>query len=91
MASQYSISEARNKLPNLVREVSNGPPVELTRRGRPVAVLLSINEFQRLTSGKVDLWAAIQQFRTRQDISDLDVDQIYGDVRDRSPGREMAW
>lgn len=91
MAKRYPISEARNNLPNLVREVEHGPPVELTRRGQPVAVLLSINEFQRLTSGKKDLWSAIQDFRARHDLSGLDIDQIYADVRDHSPGREIAW
>lgn len=90
MAKQYSISEARNNLPNLIREVEHGPPVELTRRGRCVAVLLSIDEYRRLTSAKEDLWTAVQHFRTRHDLSDLDIDQIYGDVRDHSPGREMV-
>jgi prevent-host-death family protein len=90
MAKQYSISEARNNLPNLIREVEHGPPVELTRRGHRVAVLLSINDFQRLTVNKEDLWTAIQRFRAKYDLSDLDIDQIYGDVRDRSPGREVV-
>ena len=90
MVRQCSISEARNNLPNLIREVEHGPPVELTRRGRQVAVLLSISDFQRLTSGKDDLWTAIQRFRARHDLSDLDIDQVYGDIRDRSPGREVV-
>lgn len=42
MSKQCSITAARNSLTALVHQVEKGPPVELTRRGRPVAVLLSV-------------------------------------------------
>ncbi len=90
MIRQYSIAEARNNLPNLVREAEHGVPVELTRRGRPVAVLLSIGEFQRLTSGREDAWTAFERFRSAHDLSTLNIDEIYQGVRDRSPGREVT-
>lgn len=89
MTRQYSISDARNNLPNIVREVEGGPFVELTRRGQPVAVLVSIKEFRRLQSPKRDFWEALQEFWAKYDLSDLDIDEIYRDVRDRSPGREV--
>ena len=46
MQKQFSIAEAKNRLPTIVHSVENGPPVELTRRGKPVAVLLSIQEIR---------------------------------------------
>ncbi len=85
---QYSIADARNSLPALIHSVENGAPVELTRRGRPVAVLLSRSEYQKLKRGKSDLWEAIQEFRQSTDLEDLDVDAVYAGVRDPSPGRE---
>lgn len=88
MTKQYSIATARNSLPALVHSVENGPPVELTRRGRPVAVLLSLLEYDRLRHGKPDLWEAIQDFRRTTDLDGLDIDEVYAGVRDRSPGRE---
>ncbi len=88
MPKQYSIAEARNALPALVHSVEDGGSVELTRRGRPVAVLVSISDFDRLTSKPPDLWSAIERFRAETDLEELDVEQILEGVRDASPGRE---
>ena len=40
MGKRHSIAEARSSLPRLIREAESGKPVELTRRGQPVAVLV---------------------------------------------------
>ena len=88
MSRQCSIATARNRLTALVHEVEEGAPVELTRRGRPVAVLLSITDYQRLHNGRPNLWQRIQEFRQEADLVELDVEGVYADVRDRSPGRE---
>ena len=56
MENQYSIAEAKNKLPSIIHSVERGPSVKLTRRGRPVAVLLSIQENERLSQKKKDFW-----------------------------------
>ncbi len=77
MAKQYSISDARNNLPGIIREVERGSPVELTRRGKRVAVLMSTREHERLQSPKGDLWTAIQAFRAEHDLADLNVDDVY--------------
>ncbi len=88
MPDQYSISQARNSLPALVHAVEDGAAVELTRRGRPVAVLVSKSAWDRLARPRADLWSAIERFRAETDLEALDVDQILEGVRDRSPGRE---
>lgn len=90
MSKQYSIAAARNQLPAIVHEVEKGQPVELTRRGRPVAVLLSARDYEQLKPKKRSLWEAIQHFRATHDLSDMtDIDEIFADVRDKSPGREV--
>jgi prevent-host-death family protein len=43
MSKRYSIAEARNHLPAIVHDAERGKPIHLTRRGKPVAVLLSID------------------------------------------------
>ena len=91
MSKQYSIAQARDHLPSIVHDAEKGSPVELTRRGKPVAVLLSIADYQRLARGRPDLWQLLQAFRERNDLEAMDVDEIFGDVRDRSPGREVTW
>ncbi len=41
-----SIYEARNNLSNLVKIAEGGEPVELTRYDKPVAVLISYEEYE---------------------------------------------
>ena len=67
--------------------------IQLTRWGKPVAVLLSTREYERLQKGKVDLWEAYLDFRERYNLAELeiDVDTIFTNVRDYSSGREMNW
>lgn len=87
------VDEAKNRLPELVREVEQSGPIQLTRRGKLVAVLLSTNEYERLQRGKIDFWEALLAFRKehRLDKIDLDPDTIFADVRERSPGRDASW
>ncbi len=90
MAKQYSISAARNSLPSIIREVERGASVELTRRGKRVAVLLSTREHDQLKPPQRSLWSAIQDFRATHDLAELDVDEVYAGSRDRSPGRTVS-
>jgi prevent-host-death family protein len=85
----YSIAEARNHLSEVVHEAEAEGPVTLTRRGRPVAVVLAQAEFQRLRSVRLGFWEATAAFRASTDISGLALDEVYRDVRDRSPGRSV--
>ena len=90
MVRQYSISEARNNLPSIVKQVEHGPAVELTRKGKAVVVLLSHKEYKRLNPPKPDLWTAIQEWRARHEpLTDAEVEEIFSDIRDRSPGRDL--
>ena len=48
MAREYSIAHAKDRLAEAVRAAEAGEPVTLTRRGRPVAVIVSEAEYRRL-------------------------------------------
>jgi antitoxin Phd len=50
MTKQYSIAEARSNLPKIVDQAEAGAEVELTRRGKPVAVIISHRQTERLRS-----------------------------------------
>ena len=89
MPKDVSIAEARNRLTALVHAVEKGPSVRLTRRGKPVAMLISLEEYERLRPLRPDLWLAIEAFRRDTNLDDLDVEEIFRDVRDPSPGREV--
>lgn len=62
-----SIAQARNSLAELVYEAEEGQPVQVTRRGRPVVVLLSEAEYERLqaAAAMVDFAAWAQAWRGR--------------------------
>lgn len=81
MARQCSIAEARKQLPSLVGEAERGWHIRLTRRGKAVALLISAAEYERFLSRKVDIWDNLQAFRAKHDLSNLDVDEIFGNVR----------
>lgn len=47
---RMGIEQARARLADLARVVAGGgPPVVLTRRGRPLAVLVSLKDFARIS------------------------------------------
>ncbi len=91
MDRQYSIAEARDQFPRIVHDVETGSPVELTRRGKPVAVIISIEEYRRLApERKKDFWTAYQAWRADLDASGIEIEpEIFEGLRDRSPGREV--
>jgi prevent-host-death family protein len=92
MTKRYSIAEARHNLAALVHELDKKARVELTRRGEPVAVLLSIREYRNLAAEKRGFWPAFESFRRAVDLSKLKIEpEIFTEARDRTAGREMRW
>jgi prevent-host-death family protein len=90
MSKQYSIAEARKNLPRLLDQVEAGAELELTRRGRPIAVVLSVSELQRLKSERSGFGQAFASFRRRFPIeaSELHKAALSG-VRYRGAGRQV--
>lgn len=88
---RYSIAQARDRLASIVHNVEKGQAVELTRRGRPVAIILSVDEYERVISGNIGFGKSLEKFRQEMRIEELEInpDEIFGNVRDRSPGREV--
>ena len=91
MERAYSIAQARDRLAALVHDAEGGNPVRITRRGRPVAVLVSEQDYDRLSNGRPDFWEAWTSFRARVDEEDLPgVREALEDLRDPAPGRDVA-
>ena len=92
MFTRYSIAEARQKLAAIVHELEQKAMVEITRRGEPVAVLLSMQEYRRLRSPNAQFWEAYEAFRRQVNLPRLNLEpSIFEGLRDRSPGREVKW
>ena len=91
MSRRYSIAEARSRLPSLVDEAESGIDVELTRRGRPVAVLVSHREFERLRGKRLHFSDAYRKFLERHSLEEVGVeDDFAGFTRDKTTGRKVS-
>lgn len=91
MNKKYSIAQARDNLAAIIHDLELTTSVEITRRGQPVAVLLSKQEYERLKSSTVGFFDACTAFRKKADLSDLNIDpeEVFGGLRERDSGREV--
>ncbi len=91
MSRRYSIAEARSSLPAIVDQAAAGQAIELTRRGKPVAVVLSLSEFERLRGERPRFGDAYQRFLAAHVLREVGVDEGYFEAtRDRTAGRTVA-
>ncbi len=87
-ARQVSLADARNHLTTLVRDVEHGLRVELTRRGRPVAVLVSHQEYERMAPNARSIAAILDAWHASlpSDFEGFTAKEV-ASWRDRSAGR----
>jgi prevent-host-death family protein len=92
VARRHSIADARNSLPKLVRDAETGRTVELTRRGKPVAVLIGRRDYDRLSAGPRRFSEAYAAFLQGTDLKKLglDPDELFGSLRDLAAGRDVS-
>lgn len=91
MAQRYSIANARISLPTIVDQAEAGQTVELTRRGKPVAVVVSLREFERLHGDRRQFRDAYKQFLASHSLEEVGVDDDFAaSSRDKGPGRKVS-
>lgn len=91
MAQSYAIAEARANLPTLIDEVAAGAAVQLTRRGKVIAVMISVEEYERLRAPRPSFQEAYQQFLKKHSPAQAGLEPGFANkLRDRSPGRKVA-
>jgi prevent-host-death family protein len=91
MTRRYSIAEARANLAGIVDEAERGSQIEITRRGEPVAVVISPRELDRLRGGRATFAQAYQAFLEKHSLGDLGVDDDFAAaLRSRAPGRKVS-
>ena len=90
-SKNYSIAESKNRLPAIIHEVEKNDPVFIHRRGKAVAVLLSVDSYERLKKGSREgFFQSYNRFRAgieQQSHSCLEPADLEG-LRDQSTGRE---
>ena len=87
---RYSIARAREQLPGIVRAVERGGSIEITRRGEPVAVVMSLESRDRLGARRKTFAEAYDQHVDRLGERPAAVKARYFDqLRDTDTGRKV--
>lgn len=90
--SEYSVADARANLSSLVNEAESGAAPRITRNGKPVAVLLSLREYEKLRQGGRNFRTAYEQYVQTVKLDRVGLDaREWANLRDKGPGREVDW
>jgi len=68
---QWQLQDAKNQLSSVVKKASDEGPQIINVRGKPAAIVLSIEEYQRLTKPKTRL----TDFFKNSPLHDLELDR----------------
>jgi prevent-host-death family protein len=81
VAHTWQLQDAKNRLSEVVDRAMGGEPQIITRRGEEAVVVVSADEYRRLTKPALSL---VEFFRASPLVGvDLNL------TRDRSPGRDL--
>lgn len=86
-----TIAEAKNNLSQLIYQLEADETIHLTRHGKPVAVMLSEANYQKLIHKNNSLYQAIQQWRNdlKDDVALTEVE--LKNIRTCSQERAFSW
>jgi prevent-host-death family protein len=82
MNTSWPLQEAKNKLSQVVQQAASEGPQVITVRGRPAAVVVSTQEYERLTRPSTSLLEFFQQ----SPLSGLELDI----ERSKDVGRDVS-
>ena len=90
MSKRYSIAEARSNLPTIIHHAEAGLEIELTRRGKPVAVIVSPRQLERLRGERPRFSDTYQTFLSRYSLEEVGLENdVFDSVREKGAGRKV--
>ena len=90
-STKVSVAEARQHFARLIKRAQQGKAIEITRRGEPVAVLVSAAEYSAITGERPSFVDATRQVRERLGVDALKIgDADFNGLREQSPGRDVS-
>jgi prevent-host-death family protein len=90
MSKIYSVAAARARLPQILDEVESGKDVQLSRRGRLVAVVVSGERYESLRSDRAQFGDSYRSFVQRHSLAEIGLDTDFFDsARDKGAGRQV--
>lgn len=91
VTKRFSIADARINLPAIVDQAEAGQVIELTRRGRPVAAVISLDELARLRGEQPSFSDTYARFIESHPVSEVGLDETaFDEMRVRSAGRDVS-
>jgi prevent-host-death family protein len=90
MSRRYSIADARMSLPTIIDRAEAGERIELTRRGKPVAIVVSLREFERLRGDRPRFGDAYKRFVDKYPLEEISLDGEFAAERDKGAGRKVS-
>lgn len=91
MSRRYSIAEARASLPAIIDQAEAGQEIEVTRRGKPVAAVVSVRELARLRGAGGSFAAAYRKFLDKHNLAEEGLDEEFAaSLRDKGAGRSVS-
>lgn len=93
MFHQYSIEQIPVNLNKIIQGVEQGEQIEITQQGKQIAVIISTTEYEKLFNKKQSFWESVERFRKEYNVeaAEIDPDEIFALVRDKSSGREIIF
>jgi prevent-host-death family protein len=86
----YSVAQARAHLPDILDDVEAGKEIELTRRGRAVAIVISPEKYQALRGSQCNFGEDYRAFIGRHALAEIGLEADSFDApRDQAPGRRI--
>ncbi|MEA3358446.1 MAG: type II toxin-antitoxin system Phd/YefM family antitoxin [Thermodesulfobacteriota bacterium] len=82
MSHTWQLQEAKNKFSHLVESAQNKGPQVVTKHGKEAVVILSVEDYRKITKPKVNLFNFIQESPLRG--INLDIS------RDKNAPRDVA-
>jgi len=97
MTIKSSIAETKDNLPKYIHEAEAGNDICITRHGKPVAMLVSMERYNhKIANEDKGIYSAIMAWRKQLDGANLSEDELWTDaeidaLRDKSPARDFSW
>ncbi|MDD2893673.1 MAG: type II toxin-antitoxin system Phd/YefM family antitoxin [Halothiobacillaceae bacterium] len=90
--STAAISTLKNQLPEWIHKAEQGEDIQITRHGKPVAVIVSLERYQRVLATNKGVFNAYLRWRAKHPqadgMSDDELNQLY--QRTRAPHETRA-
>ena len=89
--TEATISHLKNHLPEIVHNVEKGEDIQITRHGKPVAVIVSIDRYSRAFSSGRGIFNAYLRWRTLHPEASGFTDDEVAKMRNREPHKPSGF